>query len=111
MEPETSILLKSILTEAVESGTGKKARIKGMPIAGKTGTAQLIDFERGGYFRDRFMASFVGFFPSISPRYLMIICVEEFSKIFRSSLQMNQRNYLVQSRKKNMRKSSCTLIR
>lgn len=37
-KPTTAYMLVDILHEAVESGTGTAAKIKGMTVAGKTGT-------------------------------------------------------------------------
>ncbi len=37
-EPEQSYLMTTILKETVDRGTGKRARVKGLDIAGKTGT-------------------------------------------------------------------------
>jgi cell division protein FtsI (penicillin-binding protein 3) len=43
-----------------------------MSVAAKTGTAQLTD-GHGGYHKDRFFHSFVGFFPSYSPRFIILL--------------------------------------
>ncbi|ABL66711.1 Peptidoglycan glycosyltransferase [Chlorobium phaeobacteroides DSM 266] len=59
----------------VDSGTAKKAAIPGISVAGKTGTARRA--RNGSYANPVFIASFVGFFPVESPRYAMIILVEE----------------------------------
>jgi cell division protein FtsI (penicillin-binding protein 3) len=75
IEPQTARLLKDILVQTVENGTGQNAKIEGVTIAGKTGTAQMPNLERGGYYWDRFVASFVGFLPADDPERLLIISV------------------------------------
>jgi len=72
---ETAETLRTFLTAVVESGTGRTVRIENMPIAGKTGTAQMVNHRQGGYYKDRYIASFIGFIPAASPRYLMLISV------------------------------------
>jgi cell division protein FtsI/penicillin-binding protein 2 len=58
---QTALRVKSILQGVVERGTGTKAQIKGVTVAGKTGTAQkVVD---GRYSHGHFYASFIGFAP------------------------------------------------
>lgn len=59
------------MRESVESGTGKKANSPYYNIFGKTGTAQLPNFEDGGYFSDRYMSSFLGGAPVENPRLVV----------------------------------------
>lgn len=63
--------LISLLASAVEKGTGKKAKIAGINIAGKTGTAQQL--VAGRYSKSDYNASFTGFFPAGNPRYAMLV--------------------------------------
>lgn len=44
-----------------EDGTGKKARVPGYKIAGKTGTAQTVDPITKRYSKSRYITSFIGF--------------------------------------------------
>ncbi len=67
---------KEILFKVVEEGTGEKAKVEGVKIAGKTGTSQKID-EKGGYSSSRYYASFVGFFPLEEPQYLIAVVIDE----------------------------------
>jgi len=67
----------AMLRDAVEEdGTGKKARIDGVQVGGKTGTAQKADRRSGTYGSAR-MASFVGVAPIDKPRYLVLVMVDE----------------------------------
>ena len=77
MAPETAETLREFLIATVERGTGRRAGIKNMVIAGKTGTAQLVDTRRGGYYKDRFHTSFIGFFPANNPIYLVSISIND----------------------------------
>ena len=67
IEPETADRVMQLLREVVISGTGRKARVEGFEIAGKTGTAQKID-AAGRYSMIDHVASFVGFFPASRPQ-------------------------------------------
>ncbi|MBN2140453.1 MAG: peptidoglycan synthetase [Desulfovibrionaceae bacterium] len=58
-----------------EDGTGTRARIPGLTVAGKTGTAQKAS-PAGGY-GDEFMSSFVGLVPGEDPELLFLVLVDE----------------------------------
>lgn len=51
------------------------ARIPGYEVAGKTGTAQIPDFKRGGY-SDEFIHSYVGFAPATDARFTILMKVD-----------------------------------
>jgi cell division protein FtsI/penicillin-binding protein 2 len=73
---DTASMLKELLQGVVERGTGKLARIRGVSIAGKTGTAQKI-MENGSYSLNRVITSFVGFLPAEDPVLLFACIVDE----------------------------------
>jgi cell division protein FtsI (penicillin-binding protein 3) len=58
-------------------GTGKRARLPGWRVAGKTGTAQKADPVSGGYSADKHFSSFVGFAPADAPRVAIGIFIDE----------------------------------
>ncbi len=55
-------------------GTGRRARVDGYSVAGKTGTAQMA--VPGGYSSTDYVASFVGFLPASAPEIGIIVTVE-----------------------------------
>lgn len=69
---KTSDELKVMLENTVESGGGKKAMVNGYKVGGKTGTAQL-SAPGGGYLKNEYLSSFIGFFPVEKPEYVVLI--------------------------------------
>jgi len=67
MEKKSSEILRGFLELAVDSGTATPVRSEIIKIAGKTGTAQIPNPEKGGYFWGKFNASFAGYFPADKP--------------------------------------------
>jgi cell division protein FtsI (penicillin-binding protein 3) len=72
---ETARRLRDILVEAVETGTGKRARIPGVSVAGKTGTARKV--VNGAYAPGKYYASFIGFAPADNPRLAAVVVIDE----------------------------------
>jgi len=75
MHEETALLLRDLLKEAVISGTGKRAAVSGLQIAGKTGTARKAG--PYGYVAGRYISSFCGFLPADDPRFLLLVIIDE----------------------------------
>lgn len=71
----TSFMMDKILESTVTDGTGKGAKILNYSVAGKTGTAQKL--EKGKYVNDKHIASFVGFAPVDSPKYIVAVMIDE----------------------------------
>lgn len=71
---ETANVLRDMLVQVVDSGTGKTAQISGMKIAGKTGTSQQL-FD-GAYSKEKYNASFVGFFPADAPKVALLVLLD-----------------------------------
>jgi cell division protein FtsI/penicillin-binding protein 2 len=67
----------AMMNDAVMEGTGTQFQIAGYKAAGKTGTAQKVDPQRGGYAKGRYVASFVGVVPSDHPRLVVLVSVDE----------------------------------
>ena len=81
-------------------GTGRRYKDSTCPFAGKTGTRDIWDQERGAYNYDRNAVSFCGYFPKDKPKYTAIVymynvpqhsevAVDVFGKIARSILNSN----------------------
>jgi cell division protein FtsI (penicillin-binding protein 3) len=54
-------------------GTGRLARVSDFVVAGKTGTAQMVNPTTGAYYQSRLVASFVGFLPADDPRLVILV--------------------------------------
>lgn len=74
--PQVIAKAKEILYQVVNKGTGRHAKIEGIKIAGKTGTAQKVS-PKGGYSHRAYYASFIGFFPVEDPKYAIGVVVDE----------------------------------
>jgi cell division protein FtsI (penicillin-binding protein 3) len=69
----------SMMKDVVCDGTGKDARIPGISVAGKTGTAYKVQ-GKGGYGAAgsrAYRASFVGFFPADAPKVTILVTIDE----------------------------------
>jgi cell division protein FtsI (penicillin-binding protein 3) len=74
---ETAHRVMKLLEKVIEKeGTGWRARIEGVPVAGKTGTSQKIN-GRGGYSARGRIASFVGIVPADQPRLVILVTIDE----------------------------------
>lgn len=60
---------------AAELGTGKKALVDGVPIAVKTGTAQMAHRNGRGYSDTDYLASCIGLFPAHDPEIILYIAI------------------------------------
>ncbi len=75
VSPETARYLgKEYFKAVVDSGTAKNAAVPGVTVAGKTGTARRA--AGGSYATPVYVSSFVGYFPVETPRYAIIVIVE-----------------------------------
>ena len=74
---EVMHMMRDVVEEP--DGTGKRARVDGIDVGGKTGTAQKADHRSGTYGSKR-LASFVGFFPAEKPKYFVMVMVDEPSR-------------------------------
>jgi len=73
---QTSKEMRSLLVEAVSlSGTGSRATLDHIQIAGKTGTSRILLSD--GYSKDRHVGSFSGFFPANQPEYVITVVVND----------------------------------
>ncbi|MCL4378466.1 MAG: penicillin-binding transpeptidase domain-containing protein, partial [Actinobacteria bacterium] len=73
----TASEVKDMMLSVVESGSGTRAKIEGIKVCGKTGTAQKANQSGIGYTEGRVITSFVGFAPYENPQVAMIIVVDE----------------------------------
>ena len=78
IERKTANAMRAMLEGVLgPGGTATGAAIDGYALAGKTGTAEKPDPVSGGYSKDKFVASFVGFAPARNPRLLVLVIVDE----------------------------------
>lgn len=67
---EITRMLVNVVDHALRGGTVKKDRYS---IAAKTGTAQIAKSGERGYYDDRFLHSFFGYFPAYDPRFMIFL--------------------------------------
>ncbi len=71
---ESARTLSNLFCSVVERGTGMEARIQGLRIAGKTGTAQQL--VEGKYNKEAYTASFIGYYPADSAEMVVLVMLD-----------------------------------
>ncbi|MEX1014702.1 MAG: penicillin-binding protein 2 [Candidatus Paceibacterota bacterium] len=74
IKEETAKQVIEMMESAVEKA--RVAAIDGYSVAGKTGTAQVPDFQNGGY-SDQYIHNFVGFAPASDPQFTILIKLDK----------------------------------
>jgi cell division protein FtsI (penicillin-binding protein 3) len=100
--------MQKMLRAVVTEGTGKTLNNPLYQIAGKTGTAQVADANKGYKAKKQYQASFCGYFPADHPKYSLIVVINDpkggyyaaevagppfkeiADKVYSSDLEMNQ---------------------
>jgi len=78
LNPASVQTINKVLINVIHGGgTGKRAAPAGYIVAGKTGTAQKVNLETGGYYDDKYIASFMGYAPADKPRISVIVVVND----------------------------------
>jgi cell division protein FtsI/penicillin-binding protein 2 len=76
INPATAkVMVEALKTVVSPDGTAPGAAMKNYIVAGKTGTAQKAGL--GGYLPDKYIASFIGFFPADDPQICISVVMDE----------------------------------
>lgn len=67
---EITRMLVNVMDKAIQGG---KAKLEHYSVAVKTGTAQVANSEVGGYYKDRHIHSFFGYFPAYDPKFIIFL--------------------------------------
>ena len=65
--------LQLLLEGVVDNGTAKNIKGTHYRIAGKTGTAQILE---NGHYTKKYVTSFIGYFPAHSPKYTAMVLIK-----------------------------------
>ena len=74
LRPENAILMRSMMEGVVvlPYGTGRRARLDGYSVGGKTGSAQIFD-TAGKHYTHAYNGTFMGFAPLTNPALVVVV--------------------------------------
>ena len=73
---ETAVMLRRMLQQVVEGGTGFRAEINGFTVGGKTGTSDKFDVDLGEYSTTETISWFVGIAPIDDPAIVAVVVLD-----------------------------------
>lgn len=82
VSPTVAREVTAMLTEVTRGGTGTAAAIDGYQVAGKTGTAKVVNEGRSGYASGAYYASFAGFVPATAPAFTALVVIDQPDTVF-----------------------------
>lgn len=72
---EMRLALEQVVSN--KGGTGRRARVPGHRVGGKTGTAWFFDREKKSYDTSRYNVSFAGMVPVQAPEFVAVVAIED----------------------------------
>ncbi len=81
IQESTSKQIGEMLYSVVENGHGKKAKIPGYRVGGKTGTAQVAKKDEKGYAEGITIGSFAGYAPIGDPKFVVVVKIDNPKKV------------------------------
>ena len=72
----TAATMRQLMEGVVLQGTGHYAQVDGYSVAGKTGTAQMVNPVTHRYSHSDYMASFIGYAPVNNPAVLILVVLD-----------------------------------
>lgn len=101
LKPETAKEISRMLTVVVDKALlDGKYKKEHYSISAKTGTAQIANPGGGGYYDDKYLHSFFGYFPSYDPKFIVFLYTlepqgEKYASHTLTEPFMNITNYLI----------------
>ena len=72
--PGTARIMRYLMADTVNKGTGQEAAVSGFSVGGKTGTSSKLGFD--GYDEELNIASFIGMAPVENPKVVVLVLVD-----------------------------------
>ncbi len=76
MREDTARYARQMLRSVVTEGTASFGEVQGYAVGGKTGTADKPK-PRGGYYKEKVIATFASLFPAHNPKYVLVVTLDE----------------------------------